>query len=195
MRLVQYRDASGGRHVGLVTEDGNHLHPLRGVATLYELAVAAAGQGGGLAKLAGERAGPERVDYTALLGEGRVLAPLDHPEPARFWITGTGLTHIGSAAARNKMHEVTHGGEAPLSDSMKIFRMGIAGGKPGEGNIGVQPEWFYKGNGTCVAPTGSPLPRPGYAKAGGEEPEIVGLYLVDSGGWPWRVGYCLGNEF
>ena len=100
MRLVQYRDAAGARKVGLVTEDGNHLRPLRGVATVYELAEMAAGQGGGLAGLAESKAGSERVDYPALLKEGRVLAPVDHAEPARFWITGTGLTHIGSAAAR-----------------------------------------------------------------------------------------------
>ena len=93
------------------------------------------------------------------------------------------------------MHEVTHGSNAPLSDSMKIFRMGIEGGKPGAGRIGVQPEWFYKGDGSCVRPTGAALPRPGYAKAGGEEPEIVGIYLVDSKGNPWRIGYSLGNEF
>ena len=195
MRLVQYRDADGARKVGLVTEDGNHLRPLQGVATVYELAQMAAEQGGGLAKLAESKAGPERVDYGALLKEGRVLAPIDHVEPARFWVTGTGLTHIGSAAARNKMHEVTHGSNAPLSDSMKIFRMGIEGGKPGAGKIGVQPEWFYKGDGSCVRPTGAALPRPGYAKAGGEEPEIVGIYLVDSKGNPWRIGYSLGNEF
>ena len=195
MRLVQYRDADGARKVGLVTEDGDHLRPLDGVATVYELAQMAAEQGGGLAKLAESKAGAERVDYAALLKEGRVLAPIDHAEPARFWVTGTGLTHIGSAAARNKMHEVTHGSNAPLSDSMKIFRMGIEGGKPGAGRIGVQPEWFYKGDGSCVRPTGAALPRPGYAKAGGEEPEIVGIYLVDSKGNPWRIGYSLGNEF
>jgi hypothetical protein len=195
MRLVQYRDTGGSRKVGLVTEDGDHLRPLQGVATVYELAQEAAKQGGGLAKLVQARVGAARIDYLALLGENRVLAPVDHAEPARFWVTGTGLTHIGSAAARNKMHEVTHGSAAPLSDSMKIFRMGIEGGKPGEGKIGVQPEWFYKGDGSCVRPTGASLPRPGYAKAGGEEPEIVGLYLVDADGRPWRIGYSLGNEF
>src|SRR4051812_32047115 len=116
MRLVQYRDADGSRKVGLVTEDGDHLRPLQGVATIYELAQEAAKQGGRLAELAEARVGAERVDYLALLKENRVLAPVDHAEPARFWVTGTGLTHIGSAAARNKMHEVTHGSAAPLSD-------------------------------------------------------------------------------
>jgi len=135
------------------------------------------------------------VDYVALLREGRVLAPLDHPEPTRFWITGTGLTHLGSADARNKMHVTTHGNTAPESDSMKIFRMGITGGKPGVGKIGVQPEWFYKGVGTCVVAPGAPLPLPAFALAGAEEAEIVGLYIVDKAGNPRRIGYALGNEF
>ncbi len=195
MRLIQYREAGGARKVGLVTEDGDHVRPVQGAATVYELAEAAAASGGGLAGLVERRAGRERVDYRALLREGRVLAPVDHPEPARFWVTGTGLTHIGSAAARNKMHEVTHGGAAPLSDSMKIFRMGIEGGKPRPGEIGVQPEWFYKGVGTCVLGPGEELPMPGFAKAGGEEPEVVGLYLIDGSGQPWRIGFALGNEF
>jgi hypothetical protein len=83
---------------------------------------------------------------------------------------------------------------ADLTDSMKIFRMGIEGGKPAEG-IGVQPEWFYKGTGTGVVGPGAGLPLPAFALAGGEEAEIVGLYLVGPDGRPWRVGYCLGNEF
>ena len=195
MRLIQYRDGEGNRRVGAVTADGDHVNPLAGVATVYELAVAAADSGGGLADLVRARAGAERVDYPALLRQGQVLAPLDHPEPARFWVTGTGLTHLGSADARNKMHVATHGDDAPESDSMKIFRMGIAGGKPAPGRIGVQPEWFYKGVGTCVVAPGAPLPLPAFALAGAEEAEIVGLYVIDKAGRPWRVGFTLGNEF
>ena len=122
-------------------------------------------------------------------------AVLDHPEPARFLITGTGITHTGSADARNKMHVATNGSGAPESDSMKMFRMGIAGGKPAAGQIGIQPEWFFKGNAQCVVPPGAPLPLPAFALAGAEEPEIVGLYIVDDNGLPHRIGYALGNEF
>ena len=59
---------------------------------------------------------------------------------------------------------------------MKIFRMGIEGGKPGKNKIGVMPEWFFKGVGTCVVAPGGALPLPGFALAGAEEPEIVGIY-------------------
>jgi hypothetical protein len=135
------------------------------------------------------------VDYLALLKAGQVLPPIEHPEPARFFLTGTGLTHLGSADARNKMHVTTHGSNAPESDSMKIFRMGIHGGKPGPGKIGVQPEWFYKGIGTEIVAPEAPMPLPAFALAGAEEPEVVGLYLVDADGRPRRIGFTLGNEF
>lgn len=195
MRLIQYRGHAGDRHVGLIAADGNHAHPLTGVSTTYELAQMAIDRGVGLEKLVQELAGTATIDYAALLREGLVLAPLDHPEPARFWITGTGLTHLGSADARNKMHIETHGNAAPESDSMRIFRMGIDGGKPGTGKIGVQPEWFYKGVGTCVVAPGEPLPLPAFALAGAEEAEIVGLYINDRTGHPRRIGFALGNEF
>jgi hypothetical protein len=195
MRLIQYRDEKGKRKVGLVTPDGNHVRPLKGVATVFELANLAIARRKSLAKLAERQAKAKRVDYLVLLKEGRVLAPVDHPEPARFLVTGTGLTHLGSAAARNTMHVATHGGGAPESDSMKIFQMGIKGGKPAKGKIGVQPEWFFKGVGTCIVAPGTALPLPAFALAGAEEPEIVGLYLNDAKGRPWRIGYALGNEF
>ncbi|MEP9373637.1 AraD1 family protein [Mesorhizobium sp. KR1-2] len=195
MRLVQYTDAAGSRAVGLVAEDGNHLRRLAGVSTVLDLANRAVETGTPLGELARAAATEERVDYDALLSAGQVLPPLDHPEPSRMLVTGTGLTHIGSAAARNKMHQLTHGDDADESDSMKIFKMGIAGGKPAVGQLGVQPEWFFKGVGTCVVRPGAALPLPAFALAGAEEAEIVGLYLVGPDGAPFRIGYALGNEY
>ncbi|HET7413401.1 MAG TPA: AraD1 family protein, partial [Pararhizobium sp.] len=81
------------------------------------------------------------------------------------------------------------------TDSMKMFRMGLEGGKPAEGSAGVQPEWFYKGNGRTVAAPGMPLVSPAFADDGGEEPEIAGIYVIGSDGTPFRVGFALSNEF
>jgi hypothetical protein len=107
-------------------------------------------------------------------------------------LTGTGLTHLGSAATRDAMHATP---TEALTDSMKMFRMGLEGGRPAPGAIGVQPEWFYKGNGhTAVAP-GQPLVAPGFAEDGGEEPEVAGIYLIGPDGTPHRIGWALGNEF
>ena len=78
---------------------------------------------------------------------------------------------------------------------MKMFRMGIEGGKPEAGRVGVQPEWFYKGTGTQAIAPGEPLLSPAFALDGGEEPEIAGFYLIDAEGRPRRVGFTLSNEF
>ncbi len=194
MRLIQYRQGDA-RHVGLVTSDGDHAHPLAKVGTVYELAMAALAMDETLESLGRQLAGKEMIDYAALLKDGQVLSPLDHPEPARMHVTGTGLTHTGSASARDKMHALGKASGAPESDSMKMFRMGVEGGKPEPGAIGVPPEWFYKGNGTSVVAPGGPLPIPGFGLTGGEEPEVVGLYIIDGEGAPRRIGFCLGNEF
>ena len=33
---------------------------------------------------------------------------------------------------------------------MRIYRIGIEGGRPARGTIGAQPEWFYKGTGAIL---------------------------------------------
>lgn len=195
MRLVQFKSASGDRHVGRVSSDGNHLTVLENTSSVLELAEAAIARKLSIAVVVEERTGSQQVDYDALLAEGRVLTPVDHPEEARFLVTGTGLTHTGSAAARDKMHVLTHGEDAEESDSLKIFRMGLEGGKPAVGQLGVQPEWFFKGVGSCVVAPGEPLPLPAFALAGAEEAEIVGLYVNGPDGKPYRIGYALGNEY
>ena len=78
----------------------------------------------------------------------------------RRFVTGTGLTHLGSAGARDQMHLKTSEEEENLTDSIKMFRMGVEGGQPKGDSTGVQPEWFYKGDGTCLLLPGGPLPMP-----------------------------------
>ena len=193
MRLVQFIEGDGKRWVGVVSEDGATLHLVRGTDSIYALARAAIASGRSLAVLAAERQGDIRVDYAAVIADRRVLAPLDHPDPARCLVSGTGLTHLGSADARDRMHQAEAEGE--LTDSMKMFHWGLEGGKPAPGQMGVQPEWFYKGDGSMVVAPERPLPRPGYAEDAGEEPELAGLYVIADDGTPWRLGFALGNEF
>ena len=57
----------------------------------------------------------EVVDRATLLAEGRMLAPIDHPDPAHLYVTGTGLTHLGSAATRDAMHKAS--GRKPATSS------------------------------------------------------------------------------
>jgi hypothetical protein len=154
----------------------------------------AAACGRGLAELLSGRGLGETVDLGKAYEESRLLAPIDHPDPAHLYVTGTGLTHLGSAAGRDAMHKKLQDAET-LTDSMKMFRMGLEGGKPRPGEAGIQPEWFYKGDGSIVAAPGAAMPSPSFARDGGEEPEIVGVYLIGGDGTPYRVGFALGNEF
>jgi hypothetical protein len=130
------------------------------------------------------------VDLSAV----RLLPPIDHPDPAHLLVSGTGLTHLGSAEGRDKMHrKLAEASE--LTDSMKMFLMGVEGGKPEGGGPGVQPEWFYKGDGDILVAPGEPLAMPDFALDGGEEPEIAGIYMIAEDGSPVRLGFALGNEF
>ncbi|SFV30855.1 hypothetical protein SAMN05216456_1151 [Devosia crocina] len=194
MHLIQYIDERGARAVA-VTENGT-TRRVEGVGSVYELAqMALKGIGGIGAAVAAQGLG-DTLDKSALLAEGRLLAPIDHPDAAHLHVTGTGLTHLGSAATRDAMHKAN--GEKPageLTDSMKMFRMGLENGKPKPGETGVQPEWFYKGNGHIVAHPGQPIPSPAFALDAGEEPEIAGIYLIDAEGQPRRLGFALANEF
>jgi hypothetical protein len=195
MRLVQFLDRAGARTVGVVAEGGETLHVVGGAHRVYDLAMEAIRRNSSLAELAREWQTREPVSYEEIVAEGRLLPPLDHADSARWLITGTGLSHLGSAAARDSMHVKLQQKETELTDSMKMFKWGLEGGKPKAGAMGVQPEWFYKGDGRCVAAPGQPLELPAHALDGGEEVEVVGLYVVSDDGTPWRVGFALGNEY
>lgn len=193
MRLVQFtKSDQSGSQVAVVTEDGASLAIVAGVDSTYDLARKAVRGRLSLTEAVEQLGSAGTVDYAAVIAGGRLLPPMTHPDPAHMLLTGTGLTHLGSASARNAMHEKA---DAELTDSMKMFKWGLEGGKPAAGQVGVEPEWFFKGDGSWVVAPGQPLERPGFALDGGEEPEVVGLYLIADDGTPWRIGYALGNEF
>ena len=192
LHLVQLRNADGSRAVAALTGSGAHIVP--GAASSYDLASAAIRAGRSLAAEVAAAGRGEKVDLAAALAAGRVLAPIDHRDPAHLLVTGTGLSHLGSAEGRDKMHKDL-ADPSKLSDSMKMFRMGLDNGKPTPGERGVQPEWFYKGDGSILVGPDAPLASPDFALDGGEEPELVGIYLIGPDGTPWRLGFALGNEF
>lgn len=194
MNLVQIVDRKGKRRVGLV--DGGNILVLKKVATTLDLAGMALRHGTRLSVMAQALVSGTNEDYASALKEGRVLTPVDHPDPAHCIITGTGLTHLGSAAARDGMHKKLSANAEDLTDSLRMFKMGLEGGKPkSTREAGVQPEWFYKGDGSWLVGPGQPLPKPSFALDGGEEPELAGLYLIDPKGKPVRLGFALGNEY
>ncbi|WP_276616158.1 AraD1 family protein [Rhodobacter sp. SGA-6-6] len=180
--------------LSVVVREGSEAAVVRGAASVLALAQEAIASGRGLKAVVAAHGLGEAVDLARLAAEGRLALPVTHPDPAHMHLTGTGLTHLGSAAARDAMHAGAAVEEA-TTDSMRMFRMGLEGGRPAPGEVGVQPEWFWKGNGHAAVAPGQPLTAPGFAGDGGEEPEVAGIYLIGPSGQPFRIGWALANEF
>ncbi|HXY49326.1 MAG TPA: AraD1 family protein [Terriglobales bacterium] len=193
MRLIQIRKGEI-RRVALVEEP--NLRLLDRCSSIFELAKLALADGVTLGELVRKRVTGEVLPYDPVYAAGsewRILPAIDHPhEPARCLVSGTGLTHLGSARDRQAMHET---GAEELTDSMRMFRWGLEGGRPAAGRAGTAPEWFYKGTGTILRAHGEPLEIPSYAEDGGEEAEIAGVYIIAPDGRPCRIGMAAGNEF
>jgi len=186
--LVQFRDPDGRRGVAAIFADGARIIP--GAVTTIALAQQALAQDRTLAEMVGAAGQGDAINLAAVT----LLAPIDHPDTAHLLLTGTGLTHLGSAEGRDKMHRAIDAAAAQ-TDSMKMFLMGVEGGKPANNEDGAQPEWFYKGDGSSLVAPGAPLPSPDFALDAGEEPEIAGIYLIAEDGAPVRLGFALANEF
>ncbi|MEX5360514.1 AraD1 family protein [Pseudomonas guariconensis] len=194
MRLIQFETGHAQRRVGVV--EGDVIQVVRNTTHMRELALAAIRNRRSLGDEVIAR-GLEHSDecYAQMLAECRVLPPLDHEDPAHCLVSGTGLTHLGSASTRDKMHQQKIDDAAALTDTARIFQWGIEGGRPTPGTAGVQPEWFYKGDGSIVVRPGQAFQSPAFAEDAGEEPELAGLYVIGDDGRPYRLGFAIGNEF
>lgn len=193
MRLIQFKTRDLERRIGVVND--TIVYEINGARTMHVLAMQAIEAGIDLVQQVERLGKGEAHDYAVLLSEGRVLVPLDHADPAHCMVSGTGLTHLGSAATRDKMHQKVQPDEETLSDSMRMFKWGVEGGKPPAGEVGTQPEWFFKGDGAILVAPGAAFPVPKFAEDAGEEPEIAGIYIIGPDLLPYRLGFALGNEF
>ena len=188
------------RRVALVEEP--HLRCLEGVSSVYELAQQCLQRATPMAAYARALANGESLSYDEIYNSHapwRLLAPIDVPgEPSRMLVAGTGLTHLGSARQRQAMHLADQKAapkEEALTDSMRMFEWGVAGGRPEGDTVGIAPEWFYKGDGACLRGPFEPLDIPSHAEDGGEEAELAGVYVIAPDGTPFRIGIAQGNEF
>jgi hypothetical protein len=192
LRLVQLSHPERGRAVAIVEEP--RLRLITGGTSIYELALAAINAKQKLAAFAGARADDATLEYDPIYtgrSEWMLIRPFDHPQAAhRCLVTGTGLTHKASAQSRQSMHDT-----GVESDSMKMYRIGLEGGRPAAGQIGAEPEWFYKGTGAIIRSPGEAMGVPAHALDGGEEAEIAGAYVIGADGQPYRIGLLQGNEF
>ena len=139
MHLVQIQNQTE-RRVAVVREP--ELVVLREVDSTLALAERALREGRKLSELAADLATGQSLSYDALY-EGRsdwkLLSPIDCREnPHRIHVSGTGLTHLGSARDRQAMHvAATAKEQAQMTDSMRMFEWGRQKGRPPEGEIGV----------------------------------------------------------
>jgi hypothetical protein len=193
MNLVQLLDAQLRPRVAVVDE--SRLRLLRNCESIHQLVSSALGSERPLSELIESTLSSEALDYDPIYhgySEWKLRVPITHAmEATRVLVSGTGLTHRRSAANRQAMHAA----DTPVTDSQRMYELGVEGGRPQPGHTGVQPEWFYKGSGYCLRAHGEPLVVPPYAEDGGEEAELAGVYIVDGGGHPRRIGFVIGNEF
>lgn len=180
----------------VVVREGTEAYVVNKAKNIYSLAMEAAETDATLTDIVSRHGLGVAVDLESAYHNNRILTPISHEDEAHLYVTGTGLTHLGSASSRDTMHHSEFNtNETNETDSMKMFRMGLKSGKPEVGSVGVQPEWFYKGNGGTLVSAGSTLFCPAFADDGGEEPEIAGIYIIGKDGTPFRVGFVLANEF
>jgi hypothetical protein len=197
LHLVQLVE-SGKRSVAIVQEP--ELHLLEGFGSVVKLAQQAIEKQQPLSDLAREHATGKHLRYDEVYSQrlnSKLLPSADMPdEPRRVLVSGTGLTHLGSARDRQAMHlSAGKTEEVPLTDSMRMFELGRQHGRPPEEQIGAAPEWFYKGDGSVLCGAFASLVVPGYGEDGGEEAEIAAVYLIGPDGTPYRIGMTNGNEF
>ncbi len=195
IRLVQIKNEAGKRYLGYVNETLIVL--LNNFSTAYEFLTYCIENNEKISTQIAANKSSQTLDYEEVwAGKSnfRLLPAIDHPSQANLcMVSGTGLTHKASAANRDNMHAAEKNNT--MTDSMKVYLWGEEGGKPQDGKVGAQPEWFYKGNGSVLRAHGEALEMPAYADDGGEEPEIAGIYINNSAGMPIRVGFAIGNEF
>ena len=187
--LIQFVDQNGAARAARVV--GNRVLPLAVSMSVLELAEWAIRDRRQLSDILDSAAWSGEQPLADFLNRNSLLPPVTHPDPTRLLASGTGLTHLGSADARNRMH----GKATEETDSMRMFRQGVEGGRPRGNAPGTQPEWFYKGNGHSLVAPGDPIRAPDFALDGGEEPEVAGVYLIGPDGTPFRLGFVLANEF
>ncbi|MES0884099.1 AraD1 family protein [Roseibium sp. SCP14] len=190
MRLSQLIDDQGQK-ILCATDDAGVSRKLADVSDLRSLALQAIEENKSIVDLVAEKQSDEVVDLKAALDENRVCVPIDHPDPAHLYVSGSGLSHGSWLELEGELES----DESKWPDHLKTLVQGKRGGKPAKGELGAQPEWFYKGTGDILVAPGGAVEHPFFGDGPGEEAEIAGIYIIGPDNEPFCVGYCLGNEF
>ena len=110
-------------------------------------------------------------------------------------VTGTGLTHLGSAEGRDKMHKDL-ADPSKLTHSMRMFKMGVS---RAAGRVRAKPARSLNG---FIRATVHPsqlqretCPARRLRSTAAKSQRSSGVYLIDDSGLLVCVGFVLGNEF
>jgi hypothetical protein len=127
-RVLQIKKGSF-RRVGLVDEP--HVRLLDGCYSIYVLAQIAIEVPKKLSEVAHPRRPSDKLGCEPIYAGGsewQTLPAIDLPQvSACCLISGTGLTPIGGARGRQSVHATV---TEDLTDSVKMFRWGVEGGRP-----------------------------------------------------------------
>jgi hypothetical protein len=93
---------------------------LGGVESVYALAMKAADDGKTITEATQDIAVTDSILYDQVWNTGRLLPSILHPDPAHLFVTGTGLTHLGSGSTRDSMHQKVVGAEESLSEALGL---------------------------------------------------------------------------
>ena len=115
MKLIQLSNVDNSRIVGLVLENKvfNITKANNEFETTYKLINYSITNNQNLDELLNkllDKANPIDFSYDEILNSNnknelpKILVPIDHPDPYRLFISGTGLTHTGSVKSRDMMH-------------------------------------------------------------------------------------------
>ncbi len=190
MRLSQVLDNHGKKFV-CATDDDGISRKLADTPGIRALALQAIEAHCSLPTLINDRMTDEIINLAAALEDGRILCPIDHPDPAHLIVGGSGLSHKAWVDLEPDRGE----DENAWPDHYKTLMLGLHGGKPAKGEWGAQPEWFLKGNGDVLVPPGGAVEHPFFGDGPGEEAELAGIYIIGPDKTPFCIGYTLGNEF
>ena len=193
MNVVQYIDHTGHRRVGQVSADGD-VHAVANFERVYHLVSQAVAANASVASLLvfDDIAVVEPIDKLEI--EGRLLPPVDHPDPHRQWVTGTGFSHIRAELQIDELAKLDASTE-PMTESVRLKHAALRDGRSRGDEPGLLNEFFIKGTGLSIVPPGGTLVAPAFCRGYSEESEIAGIYYIDAVGQPVRLGFVLGNEF
>jgi hypothetical protein len=122
IRIVQFQQ--NNRLKVAVADDAENLQVLAFEGGSYDLALRAVEERRSLREFIDSLRRGELVSYRKIIQENGLMLPVTHPDPAHCFVTGTGLTHLGSADTRDAMHaKLNDPKQSPrICDSRRLTR-------------------------------------------------------------------------